>query len=151
MTITHPYVDADRYRGRDSRSACSRWELYGAGMENLGQDDAPLLRAVPRPGPGELLVRVDACGICFSDIKIINLGGSHPRLQGRDMRGRSRGDGSRGLGHRCGRGARRARSVPPGQRRDHSGRHLFGRRQPGVWLPARPAGTARTRSSARRS
>jgi threonine dehydrogenase-like Zn-dependent dehydrogenase len=62
-----------------------RWELYGAGLENLGRDDAPLLREVPYPGPGELLVRVDACGICFSDIKIINLGGEHPRLQGRDL------------------------------------------------------------------
>ena len=30
-------------------------------------------------------MRHDACGICFSDIKIINLGPGHPRLQGRDM------------------------------------------------------------------
>lgn len=63
-----------------------RWELYGAGLDSLGQENAPALRDVPRPGPGELLVRVDACGICFSDIKIINLGGDHPRLQGRDLR-----------------------------------------------------------------
>jgi L-sorbose 1-phosphate reductase len=63
-----------------------RWELYGAGLESLGEDDAPSLRPVPTPGAGELLVRVDACGICFSDIKIINLGGGHPRLQGRDLR-----------------------------------------------------------------
>jgi NADPH2:quinone reductase len=28
---------------------------------------------------------VDACGICFSDIKILNLGGGHPRLRGRDL------------------------------------------------------------------
>jgi D-arabinose 1-dehydrogenase-like Zn-dependent alcohol dehydrogenase len=63
-----------------------RWELYDAGLQNLGQADAPLRREVPRPGPGELLVQVDACGICFSDIKILNLGGRHPRLQGRDLR-----------------------------------------------------------------
>jgi threonine dehydrogenase-like Zn-dependent dehydrogenase len=31
------------------------------------------------------LVRHDACGICYSDIKIINLGGEHPRLAGRDL------------------------------------------------------------------
>jgi threonine dehydrogenase-like Zn-dependent dehydrogenase len=83
-TITHPYVDADRIEDVIPDQML-RWELYGAGIENLGRDDAPLLSAVPRPGPGELLVRVDACGICFSDIKIINLGERHPRLQGRDM------------------------------------------------------------------
>ena len=56
-----------------------RWELSGAGLENL----ALVERDVPQPGPGELLVRIDACGICFSDIKILNLGASHPRLRGR--------------------------------------------------------------------
>jgi threonine dehydrogenase-like Zn-dependent dehydrogenase len=59
-----------------------RWELYGAGLENLELVE----RDVPTPGPGELLVRIDACGICFSDIKILNLGPDHPRLQGRDLR-----------------------------------------------------------------
>jgi L-sorbose 1-phosphate reductase len=59
-----------------------RWELTGAGLDSLSLAE----REVPRPGAGELLVRIDACGICFSDIKILNLGGEHPRLQGRDMR-----------------------------------------------------------------
>ncbi|MGV3724740.1 MAG: alcohol dehydrogenase catalytic domain-containing protein [Actinomycetota bacterium] len=58
-----------------------RWELFGAGLDNLSLAE----REVPRPGPGELLVRIDACGICFSDIKILNLGPNHPRLQGRDL------------------------------------------------------------------
>ncbi len=58
------------------------WVLTGAGLENLALVEQPL----PRPGAGELLVRIDACGICFSDIKILNLGGNHPRLQGRDLR-----------------------------------------------------------------
>ena len=58
-----------------------RWELTGAGLENL----ALVERDVPQPGPGELLVRIDACGICFSDIKILTLGPNHPRLQGRDL------------------------------------------------------------------
>src|SRR3954454_13714153 len=84
MTTTHPYVDADRLADAVP-DRMLRWELYGAGLENLGLDDAPLSLDVPRPGPGELLARVDACGICFSDIKIINLGGRHPRLQGRDL------------------------------------------------------------------
>ncbi len=58
------------------------WELTGAGLENLSLVERP----VPQPGPGELLVRIDACGICFSDIKILNLGGNHPRLLGRDLK-----------------------------------------------------------------
>ncbi len=57
------------------------WALTGAGLENLHLVERPL----PQPSPGELLVRIDACGICFSDIKILNLGGGHPRLQGRDL------------------------------------------------------------------
>jgi threonine dehydrogenase-like Zn-dependent dehydrogenase len=62
-----------------------RWELTGAGLENFGRDGEPSLHEVAPPGPGELLARVDACGICFSDIKILNLGGEHPRLRGRDL------------------------------------------------------------------
>src|SRR5438445_7161607 len=81
---TRSSIDAD-HRSQAVPDQMLRWELYGAGLENLGHEDAPLRRDVPRPGPGELLVRVDACGICFSDIKIINLGGRHPRLQGRDL------------------------------------------------------------------
>ena len=58
-----------------------RWHLHGAGLESLHEATVDL----PAYGPEELLVRHDACGICFSDIKIINLGPLHPRLQGRDM------------------------------------------------------------------
>ncbi|MDX1932989.1 MAG: alcohol dehydrogenase catalytic domain-containing protein [Capsulimonadales bacterium] len=62
-----------------------RWHLYGAGLENVGRDGRPEEIELPSPGPDELLVRHDACGICYSDIKIINLGGDHPRLVGRDL------------------------------------------------------------------
>jgi threonine dehydrogenase-like Zn-dependent dehydrogenase len=58
-----------------------RWHLTGAGLESLDEAEVPL----PHPGPEELLIRHDACGICFSDIKIINLGPDHPRLVGRDL------------------------------------------------------------------
>lgn len=58
-----------------------RWELSGAGLENLALAEQPMLHA----GTDELLVRIDACGICFSDIKILRLGPDHPRLQGRDL------------------------------------------------------------------
>lgn len=61
------------------------WELYGAGLENLGKDGKPVVRPLPEYGPDELLLRQDAVGICFSDIKVVNLGPEHPRLSGRDM------------------------------------------------------------------
>ena len=54
--------------------------LYGAGFESLGRDGRPIEVPMPGYGPDELLVRHDACGLCFSDIKIIRLGEDHPRI-----------------------------------------------------------------------
>ena len=62
-----------------------RWNLYGAGFEALGREGKSEEVPVPDIGPNELLVRPDACGLCFSDTKVIALGGNHPRLVGRDM------------------------------------------------------------------
>lgn len=56
------------------------WPLYGAGMENLGKDGRPLQAPLPQFGADELLVRHDACGLCFSDIKVITAGQNHPRI-----------------------------------------------------------------------
>ena len=61
------------------------WPLFGAGLENLGVNDAPISVPIPAYGPNELLVRHDACGLCFSDIKVIRLGEEHPRIY-RDMK-----------------------------------------------------------------
>lgn len=60
------------------------WPLYGAGFENLGRGGQPLEVPMPQYGPDELLVRHDACGLCFSDIKVIQAGEKHPRIY-RDM------------------------------------------------------------------
>jgi threonine dehydrogenase-like Zn-dependent dehydrogenase len=60
------------------------WPLYGGGFENLGVDGAPIEVPMPSYGPDELLVRHDACGHCFSDIKVIRAGQDHPRIY-RDM------------------------------------------------------------------
>ncbi len=51
------------------------WRLYGAGLENLRRDELPM----PVPGPKEILVHIDAVGICFSVIKIIRAGAGHPK------------------------------------------------------------------------
>jgi L-sorbose 1-phosphate reductase len=56
------------------------WPLYGAGLENLGKDGKLIEVPMPSYGPDDLLVRHDACGLCFSDIKIIKLGEEHPRI-----------------------------------------------------------------------
>jgi len=75
------------YRSADAPlPECDRlWPLYGAGFENLGRDGRPIEVETPAFGPDELLVRHDAVGLCFSDIKIIRLGEEHPRIY-RDMK-----------------------------------------------------------------
>ncbi len=52
------------------------WRLHGAGMKQLRCEELPL----PEPKPKEILVRIDAVGLCFSDVKIIRLGATHPKL-----------------------------------------------------------------------
>lgn len=59
--------------------------LYGAGLENLGVDGKPIEAPVLSCGPDSMVIRHDACGLCFSDIKVIAQGQDHPRIQ-RDMR-----------------------------------------------------------------
>lgn len=61
------------------------WPLYGAGFDNLGLDGRPIEVPMPSCGADELLVRHDACGLCFSDIKVLKAGEDHPRIY-RDMR-----------------------------------------------------------------
>jgi len=61
------------------------WPLHGTGLESLGRGGRPELIPTPQPGPRELLCRVDAAGLCFSDIKILTLGSKHPRISGRDL------------------------------------------------------------------
>ena len=75
----------DEYRaGAESRTLPERmWsvELFGPGREHLRLVERP----VPRPGPGELLLRSDAVGLCASDYKIVLQGERHSRLRGRDL------------------------------------------------------------------
>jgi L-sorbose 1-phosphate reductase len=68
-------------RGTEPLKESNRlWPLYGAGLENLGRDGEPIEEPLPQYGPDELLIRHDACGLCFSDIKVIKLGQGHPRI-----------------------------------------------------------------------
>lgn len=61
------------------------WNMYGAGLENNGRDGKPELFPVPEPNDDQLLVRVDAVGLCFSDVKLINQGGEHAKLYHRNL------------------------------------------------------------------
>ena len=76
-----------KYRQADEPLPDSHWlwPLYGRGFENLGLDGKPIEVPMPAFGPDELLARHDACGICYSDVKVIRAGGAHPRLFGRDL------------------------------------------------------------------
>jgi L-sorbose 1-phosphate reductase len=66
-------------------ASCLAWNLYGAGLEHVGRDGQPETVPVGRPAPDQLLVRVDAVGLCYSDVKLIKQGGAHPKLYGRDL------------------------------------------------------------------
>jgi len=55
--------------------------VYGAGLENVGNETGrPIVKAMDQIGDDELLIRHDADSICYSDIKVINQGQSHPRI-----------------------------------------------------------------------
>jgi threonine dehydrogenase-like Zn-dependent dehydrogenase len=55
--------------------------LDGTGFSHLGVRKVP----TPRPGPRQMLARVDAAGICTSLIKLIEQGSNHPLLSGWDI------------------------------------------------------------------
>jgi threonine dehydrogenase-like Zn-dependent dehydrogenase len=61
------------------------WNLYGAGLDNLGRGGKPEAFSVPEPKDDQLLVRIDSVSVCFSDVKILKQGGSHPKLYNRDL------------------------------------------------------------------
>jgi threonine dehydrogenase-like Zn-dependent dehydrogenase len=74
-----------RHASRPLPSSFLLWPLYGEGIENLGRNGEPLAVTMPQLGSDELLVRHDAVGLCFSDVKVIRAGAGHPRIY-RDMR-----------------------------------------------------------------
>ena len=61
------------------------WPLFGSGMENLGKTNQPCEVPVPEIADDELLVKIDAIGLCFSDVKLIRAGKDHPRVVSPDL------------------------------------------------------------------
>ena len=56
--------------------------LHGVGFENLRVETVP----VPRPNDNQLLARVDAAGVCASNLKIIAQGSEHTFINGVDLK-----------------------------------------------------------------
>jgi L-sorbose 1-phosphate reductase len=77
----------DTYRAPDAPipGHTLAWNMYGPGLENIGRDGRPEAFAVPEPDDDQLLVRIDAVSLCFSDVKLIQQGGKHPKLYNRDL------------------------------------------------------------------
>ncbi len=56
--------------------------LHGVGFENLKVEEVP----VPHPGDNQLLARVDAAGVCASNLKLIAQGSDHTFINGIDLK-----------------------------------------------------------------
>ena len=84
-TATEWSVQAHRRGETPLPSPNLGWNTYGKGVESVGRNGAPEEMEVPEPGSDQLLIRVDAVGLCFSDVKLIRQGGDHPKLYGRDL------------------------------------------------------------------
>lgn len=77
----------EKYRKADKPlpAKYEAWQIFGAGIENVGKDGKPVTLELRPPKDNEIVLRVDALGLCQSDIKIINQGSKHARLRGRDL------------------------------------------------------------------
>jgi NADPH:quinone reductase-like Zn-dependent oxidoreductase len=72
----------DRYQSADAPvpEETWAWNMYGAGVENIGRDGKPEKVPVVEPEANQLLIRVDAVGMCYSDVKLIKQGGEPPQV-----------------------------------------------------------------------
>lgn len=77
----------NRYRNLDYKLPEKNlaWRMYEAGVENFGKKGEPDALPLVKPKRDEVLLRVDAIGICMSDVKLITQGSNHARITGRDL------------------------------------------------------------------
>ena len=61
------------------------WQIKGAGIDHFGAGDAPDEIPFPDHGEDDVVARVEAVGICYSDAKLVRAGAGHARLRGRDL------------------------------------------------------------------
>ena len=61
------------------------WPFRGAGLASLGVEGQPVAEPMPACGPEQVLVRVDALGLCASDAKMVRMGQDYPLFFPRDF------------------------------------------------------------------
>jgi len=61
------------------------WPFYGNGLASLGVHGMPVELPVPQCGADEILARVDALGLCASDVKMVRQGSRYPLFFDRDF------------------------------------------------------------------
>jgi len=83
--------------------------MKAAQISSAGGDWEMVERDIPQPGAGEVRVKVDACGVCHSDVLVKDglwPGLQYPRVPGHEVAGRvdALGDNvtSWSIGHRVG-------------------------------------------------
>ena len=75
----------------------TRMKMKAAQVSKAGGDLELVERDVPEPGPGQVRVKVEACGICHSDVLVkdgIWPGIQYPRVPGHEIAGRIDATGS---------------------------------------------------------
>ncbi|MCK4851085.1 MAG: alcohol dehydrogenase catalytic domain-containing protein, partial [Phycisphaerae bacterium] len=86
--------------------------LRGPGHEYLGLEQTP----VAQPADDEILVRIDAVGVCASDAKLVIQGNTHARTRGMDLDARPIIPGHEVSLTVVKPGKNRAKDYQPGQR-----------------------------------
>ena len=61
------------------------WPLFGSGLDQLGKGGRAVEASLPHFEDDQLLMRIDAISLCFTDLKEIDQGENHPRLKDRDL------------------------------------------------------------------
>ncbi|MCB0003790.1 MAG: alcohol dehydrogenase catalytic domain-containing protein, partial [Anaerolineae bacterium] len=61
------------------------WPFGGRGLDHVGVRGRPVSEPLPRCADDEILVRVDALGLCASDAKMVRMGSDYPLFFDRDF------------------------------------------------------------------
>ncbi|NIN97356.1 MAG: hypothetical protein GTO49_20735, partial [Anaerolineae bacterium] len=85
-TSYHPTGSATSSSGEAGASFNIPDEMRALVLDGTGFDHLQIRKVpVPRPGPRQMLARVDAAGICTSNIKLVEQGPKHSLLYGWDI------------------------------------------------------------------